>query len=242
MGHMGGVGMAEGPRIGYGYAVRRVMMDAVRECTISGALSVATIDRAMSHIQGTKSRSHVVSVLRRIWTNPLLEHPLAREILTDSRQRLYLYWGLLVSAFPFVALTARQIGMDLRLGNPVTSKSVLTKVIRQVGHTRRVEIAVQAVLTTLVDWELLARIRPGIYGPVPPKPVTHPYLIQWFALVALTVERQDRLALSHIEQLPWLFPFSLDLSRQVFRGSPWFVLEQQGMHEMVVGLVQPVPV
>ncbi|MCY0863874.1 MAG: hypothetical protein OWQ57_02895 [Sulfobacillus sp.] len=233
--------MAEGPRIGYGYAVRRVMMDEMREFAISGDVSVATIDRAMSHIQGTKSRSHVVSVLRRIWTNPLLDHPLTREILADPRQRLDLYWGLLVSAFPFVALTTRLIGMDLRLGNPVTSKSVLTKVIRHVGHTRRVEIAVQAVLTTLVDWELLARVKTGTYGPVPKRLVTHSHLLQWFALVALTVERQDRLALSHIEQLPWLFPFAMDLSRQAFRGSSWFLLEQQGMHEMVVGLVQPVP-
>jgi hypothetical protein len=217
-------------------------MDEVRERALSGDLSIKTLNRLMSHIEGTRSRSHVVSVLRRIWTNPLLEHQLAQEVLSDPRHRLSLYWGLLVSAFPFVALTARQIGMDMRLDNPVTSKSLLAKVIRQAGHSRRVEIAVHAVLTTLVDWNLIARIRPGVYGPVPQKGVTQAKIAQWFVLVALAVEGQDHMVLGQIEQFPWLFPFKLDLSRQMFHGSPWFTLEQQGMHEVVVGLARSVSV
>jgi len=227
------------PRIGYGYAARWTSMDVMRRLFLEETLDLPAIEAQLEFIRGKKSKSHMATVLHRMWTQPILAHPLGNRMVTDGRQRPFLYWGLLTVTYPFVRQVAQQLGVGLALADQVTTRQVISRMIRQVGHTRRVEVGVQAVLTTMVDWGFLARSQPGVYRPTPKLPLPNETTGQWLALVSLWNGTTERLALATLEQLTWWFPFEVRLSRSWFFDSPWFVAEQQALNEFVIGLRAP---
>lgn len=224
------------PRIGYGYAARWTSMEVMRRLYLEDALSLSAIESQLEFIRGKKSKSHMATVLHRMWTHPILTHPLGSQMVADGRQQPFLYWGLLTATYPFVRQVSQHLGVGLGLADQVTTRQLISRVIRQVGHTRRVEVGVQAVLTTLVDWGFLQRTRPGVYQPAPKITLPNKLTGHWLALASLWDSPYERMALATLEQLAWWFPFEVRLSRSWFFDSPWFVAEQQAMTETVVGL------
>lgn len=228
-----------GPKIGFDYRIHYGDMDMAASIWLEeGAITPARLNREMGHIVGDGSRKKAVTVLSRLWSRPLwqdgLGRELLREVLTQDQQAAY--WGLLMVAYPFAAEGATDIGRLLMVKDKLTTRHVNQAVIRRLGESEKVRVATRKLLITLVDWNILIRPERGLYQAAPRRSIKSSWGRAYLTYCALAVEEATRLTLTDIEHLPWLFPFSVRVSPRDFDQMSAFNVERSGPHDLKVGI------
>lgn len=229
-----------GPKIGFDYRIHHGDMDMAATIWLhEGTLSPARLRPEMGHILGTGSRKKAITVLSRLWTRPLWNDGLGRELLRQAlnQDREVAYWGLLMVAYPFVAQAASDVGRLLAIQEEVTTRHVNQAVVRRLGESEKVRVATRKLLNTLVDWNALGHGTRGVYQSAPRHVIRKSVVRAFLTYCALTAEEATRLTLRDIEHLPWLFPFQIHLSPRDFDQFKAFSLEQSGPHDLKVGIV-----
>ncbi|PSR33885.1 MAG: hypothetical protein C7B46_07790 [Sulfobacillus benefaciens] len=229
-----------GPKIGFDYRIHLGDMDMAAQIWLKeGRLTPARLQPEMGHIAGFGSRKKAITVLSRLWSRPVWQEGLGRELLRDLlvHDHRVAYWGLLMVAYPFAAHGASDIGRLLMIQDELTTRHVNLAIVRRLGESEKVRLATRKLLITFSDWNMLAHPNRGVYTAPLCRPIKNALAIAFLTYCALVVEDTTRLTLSDIEHLPWLFPFKVNISPRDFDNFPAFSVERNGPHELKVGVV-----
>lgn len=230
-----------GPKIGFDYRIHRGDMDMAATIWLKeGDLGPSRLQKEMGHILGVGSRKKAITVLSRLWTRPQWEDGFGQELLREvlRQEREVAYWGLLMVAYPFAAQGASDMGRLLTIQDKFTTRHINQAITRRMGESEKVRVATRKLLSTLTDWNMLARQDRGGYMAAPHHRVRNPATRAFLTYCALVVEEAMRLTLRDIEHLPWLFPFQIQISPRDFDQVAAFSIEQNGPHDLKVGIVR----
>ncbi|WP_322488366.1 hypothetical protein [Chloroflexus sp.] len=163
------------------------------------------------------NREKVITILMKIWVRPPHELlPLQREGLNllaqlPREEHIAIHWGMAMAAYPFWGNVAAQVGRLLRLQGSVTAGQVQRRVREHYGERDTVSRAVQRVLRSFVDWEVLKELSAakGIYTAGLTRTIDQVEVIAWLAEAFLHAHPHGSVALRSLLDATSLFPFHL---------------------------------
>ncbi len=163
------------------------------------------------------NREKVITILMKIWVRPPHELlPLQREGLNllaqlPREEHIAIHWGMTMAAYPFWSNVAAQVGRLLRLQGSVTAGQVQRRVRKHYGERDTVSRAVQRVLRSFVDWEVLKALSAakGIYTAGLTRTIDQVEVIAWLAEAFLHAYPHGSVVLRSLLDATSLFPFHL---------------------------------
>ncbi|SDO87163.1 hypothetical protein SAMN04487897_12518 [Paenibacillus sp. yr247] len=198
-------------------------------------------ERLMADIGGTKSRANARTILFKIWFLVSDEHiglrdrALALFQRGTSEERLVLHWGMCLLAYPFFKDTTEQLGYLFHLQDEVTSEQIGRKMKGLYGERRRVEVSVNAVLSSLRSWGVLELGKRNTHTRAVKINILSPEMKKWLVQVMLIVTGKTVIELNHLAGEPCIFPFELSvLESELY--SDQLEITRQGIGRLMVGL------
>lgn len=149
------------PNIGFDRFIARSWLD------MALAIAAGQRDRAELtallelDIKGVEARSKTSIILNRMWLAP---HPTLAVYAADGIalfnadpgiNTLALHWGMALQSHPLFASIVDAIGRLLKLHGEFTSAQVIRRLKEQYGDRASVVRAAEAVLQTMVGWEII---------------------------------------------------------------------------------------
>lgn len=195
----------------------------------------------MGEIKGDKARRNTLTVLMRIW----LKVPAEREGMRDEglvlasqvapNERVWLHWGMSLSAYPFFRDVASVVGQLGKLQGTFSQAQIQRRMIETWGQRTTLERAVRRLLRTFIEWQVLMEtdVR-GHYAVAPARQTENQGLALWFLDCALRAHEAEQVPLRELAKLPYAFPFELTPFGDGVRRSGRFEISRQGLDlEMV---------
>ena len=229
-------------RIGFNRNIKQAWLDAVAAfCTEMD--DPAEIRARLEPIiaQDINSPTNIrksIDILLNIWfreeTEPSPLHLQAlrhyRESLAPS-DRLWLHYGLTLTAYPFFATVTSVIGQLGRFEQAITSASVKKRVMAELGPLGSLDQAISRIFYSLRDWGLLVTAgKRYIYQPQYNLLTTgNPELEAWLLSSALHAHPAEELPLADLLNLPALFPFRFTVGAGYLRQMPNLAVQRQGL-------------
>jgi hypothetical protein len=181
-------------------------------------------------IKGYKSRKNATTILIKIWyldkkINTSIQKR-AFELLPqlDSQERIALHWGMTLLAYPFFKDITREIGRLASRQHDFSSSQVYRKIKELYGDRRRVEVAYQAVLTSMKNWGVIIQKKQGVYV-LPEKIIIfNNNIINWLTEVAIVTSKREYIQMDDVSTLSYLFDNSI------------FEITNQGINKIVIGI------
>lgn len=204
------------------------------------------LDRHLAYeIQGDEARSKTITVLKRIWvTMPENSEPFRKEALqlvalVDPDERLWVHWGMSLLAYPFFRDVAATVGQLGRLQGSLSQAQVKRRMIESWGERTTLIRAVQRLLRTFVEWEVMKDTNErGSYELASSQLTENRKLALWLLECALVSGEADQVLLTELGQLSCLFPFDLLSFILEVRNSKQFRISRQGLDLEMVSSVR----
>jgi hypothetical protein len=169
-------------------------------------------------IKGDKSRKNAITMLMKIWYLADEEHEGIKQkafVLFNnlpSENRLVLHWGMILLAYPFFKDVTDEMGNLLKLQNEVASQQVGRRIKMLYGDRRRVEVAINAVLTSMKYWGIIEAKKRQIYSLKRRIKIDNVELKNWLVEVILRISEYNSMPIDIVQSLTMLFPFDLNIS------------------------------
>jgi hypothetical protein len=197
--------------------------------------------RLMADIGGAKSRLNARTILFKIWLLVPNEHVQLRDRALQMFQhacreeRIALHWGMCLLAYPFFKDTVEQLGLLFSLQDEVPSEQIGRKMKGLYGERRRIEVSVNAVLSSLRSWGILEAVKKNTQTKAKRMDILAPELKKWLVQVLLLATDKTVLEIKHISDEPCLFPFLLNVSESELLGDE-LEISRQGVGKLMIGL------
>jgi hypothetical protein len=193
-------------------------------------------------IQGEKSRKNAITMLMKIWyrvgdgIKPLQQEALSHFNDINSEQRFIYHWMMSLLAYPFLRDIATEIGRLSKIQDEFSGSQLMRKIKDIYGDRRRVEVAVNAVITTLKKWNAIENARNKLlYRTKPKRTIEDIRLKQWLVHAVLVSTDIKYMELELISKEPYLFPFDIKLHPGV-PDKLKFNIQVLGVNKLMVGL------
>jgi hypothetical protein len=203
------------------------------------------LDKMLMHaITGDENRSITIQILLRIWAKPeqryirLHEEALDRfAALENSRERIWLHYGMSLLTYPFFRDASGYAGTILRQRGVITNAMLKERIIAHAGQLGSLENASKAVMFALRQWEVIV---PGtkrgeyIFGEhliTPDKS-----LEGWLIKTALCSRDAETAIAQDLFSWASLFPFGFSITTYDLREVPGLEIQRQGSNLDVLGL------
>ena len=236
--------------IGFDRKVRLRWLDATAEWTMQG-LSVpeirAQLDRLLDgQVAGEgphSARGKTMTVLLHVWTAvPAAAVPLRDDALVllrgrTGRDRLPLHWGMCLATYPFFRDVAATTGRLLALQGEAALSQIVRRMAESWGERSTLTRAVQRVVRSFVEWDVLAESGDrGIFSPAAKVVVSGDGVGPWLVEAGLVSRGRREYPLRGIVDGVSLYPLDLALSVGDVSRSPRLELCRQGLDEDIVVL------
>lgn len=182
------------------------------------------------------ARGKTVTVLMRIWSRVPDEYLQIREQAFEllksinSKDRIWLHWGMCLMAYSLFNDSATAIGRLLKLQDDLTLGQVHRRLIQSWGERATVNRAYQRVIRSMVDWDVLTDTgEKGRFASAPQRATRSKRLQIWLLKAAHTANGKELIEANELLTLPCLFPFKLSLSKADLRNSEDFEVHRQGL-------------
>lgn len=202
------------PNIGFDRFITRSWLDLALDIAAGQRERADLVALLEQDIVGVEARSKTSIIINRMWLSP---HPSLRDYAAagvaiykadPDIDTMSLHWGMALRSHPFFASIAESIGRLLNLHGEFTSAQITRRLKEQYGDRASILRAAEAVLQTLVGWEVIKaidakarRFSAGSMGAVRSGPVS-----LWLIESAIAAaNRSVRLTDKH----HWLFPWAL---------------------------------
>lgn len=213
----------------------------ISRMTSRDALYQHVDERLMADIGGAKSRVNARTILFKIWflvsdeQVELRDRALVMFQIATPEEKLALHWGMCLLAYPFFKDTVEQLGYSFHLQDEVTSEQIGRKIKGLYGERRRVEVSVNAVLSSLRSWGVLEMGKRNTYKIMAKSNILSAELKKWLVEVLLIATDKTVIEMNHIASESCLFPFEMILLESELTGNE-LEITRQGVGRLMVGL------
>ncbi len=174
-------------------------------------------DQVATMLPGIESQRKTLDVLKRLSTKPFdhLADFIGRGIAIYKRLGqcvvLPLVWGSSIASYPFFGKTSEAVGRLLALQGDCSIKELQRRVAEQYGDRSGIERAVTRILQSQASWQALTRDETAKRViKYPAMLIDDEELTVWLIEAAVRYAGKP-IAVSNLQSLPVLFPFSLAL-------------------------------
>lgn len=192
-------------------------------------------------IKGNKSRKNAATILMKIWyvdkkINTSIQKR-AFELLPqlDLQERIALHWGMTLSTYPFFKDIASEIGRLASRQQDFSSSQIYRKMKELYGDRRRVEVAYQAVLTSMKNWGVVIQKKQGVYVLPEKIKIFNNNIINWLTEVAIGTSKREYIQMDDVSTLSYLFPFAFNINTG-FLDNSIFEITNHGINKIVIGI------
>jgi hypothetical protein len=182
------------------------------------------------------ARGKTVTVLMRIWSHVPPEHIEVREQAFEllgsinSKDRIWLHWGMCLMAYPLFNDMASSIGRLLRLQDDVTWGQLHRRLKEGWGERTTVQKAVPRLVSSMVDWHVLDQTETrGHFVTAPQRSTRSKRLQVWLLKAVHTAQNKELIEAHELLTLPCTFPFKITVGKADLRNSKNFELHRQGL-------------
>jgi hypothetical protein len=233
--------------VGMSQKIKRAWLDAVLdqiEKTTDEKERRMFLDKHLKNeLPGTESRAKAAGIILRIWSNipadriPLRSRAVALLPQITGQERIWLHWGMAALAYPFFRDTAEIVGRLLALQDEFTTAQVQDRMVMTWGDRSTTKEAVQKLITSLVDWEVLQSTQSkGHFLSTRKTTASIPELQLWLIEALLGAGTADEIEVQQLLRLPELFPFTLNVGIADLRRHTHFTIYRQGLDMDMVSL------
>ncbi len=193
------------------------------------------------NISGISSRKHVVTLLMKIWYHiPEINKPLQKRALKllpqlDSQQQNVLHWGMTLLAYPFFKDVAGEIGRLSSRQHDFFVAQIYRKMKEWYGDRRRIEVATQAVLSSMKSWQIIIPKKRGVYVLPEKIKLLDVQIINWLTAVAIISSKKEYIQLSEIPTLSYLFSFIFNINTSILDDNI-FEITSQGVDKIMIAV------
>ncbi len=193
------------------------------------------------------SREKTITILMKIWlTVPCDLEALRNEGLQilqglPRKDRIAVHWGILLAVYPFWGAVATHTGRLLRLQGTAAAAHIQRRVKEQYGERETASRAVQRVLRSFIDWNVLIKTDDkGVYDQGNSYSIQDPRLIAWLVEASLHARTNSSANIKDLLGGPSIFPFRLAhiAAEHLASLSPRLDLLRHGLDEDLVILRQ----
>jgi len=195
-----------------------------------------------SKLSGKKSRHNTLSVLTRIFENPLIakrDKDQLCKLLSQNKtpvNRQALYWAFCISQYPFFMTTVEHIGRLLNLQESFERNHIKSRLFETFGEKRRVEVGLGYILQSLVDWKIIGKEK-TVYKKLDSNEIDSSYLRSFMVEAFMTSRSDDSIILESATESPALFPFRFsEISLNDIESNEFLDFNQHGMNQSVITL------
>jgi len=233
--------------VGISQKIKRAWLDAVLDrlvqTTDEADLRIFLDQHLREELPGPESRAKTSGIILRIWSGIPRERLALRDRAVallphiSGQERVWLHWGMTALAYPFFRDTAEVVGRLLALQDDCTTAQVQARMMTTWGDRATSKEAVQKLMTTLVDWEVLRSTKTkGHFLLARKMTASVPTLPLWLLEALLGASAADEIEAQQFLRLPEVFPFRLDVGVADLRKHEGFNIHRQGLDMDVVAL------
>jgi hypothetical protein len=201
----------------------------------SNAVKVSRLkDRLSSSISGEVSIRKTANVLARLWLEPNKDFDRFRSqatnlaLVTKRSDYIFFHWGMALLVFPFFRETATQIGRLSALQNTINRKAIHSRVAEKYSNQGTVPRSVDRILQSLIDWQLLVKIKQQEFA-ISPHKSTDPNAKRWLLEATTYSLSNKRVLVDDFYRLPELYPFEFNGDvRRIIADSSDVRIERDG--------------
>jgi hypothetical protein len=192
-------------------------------------------------LPGTESRAKASGIVLRIWSGVDRQHVSLQHRAVglmpriSGQERIWLHWGMATLAYPFFRDLSEVVGRLLALQDDFTTMQVQARMLTAWGDRTTTKEAVQKLITSLLDWEVLRSRKQGHFF-LAGKLTTGVIELQlWLLEALLRATAAEEVEVHQLLRLPESFPFKFTASLGDLRKSEGFNIHRQGLDmDMVV--------
>ena len=233
--------------VGFSQKTKRAWLDALLDKLVQTTEEPELrkfLDKQLKNdLPGKESRAKSAGIVLRVWSSippdrvSLRDRAVAMLPRISGQERIWLHWGMTALAYPFFRDTAEVIGRLLALQDDFTTGQVQSRMLTIWGDRATTKEAVQKLITTLVDWEVLRSTKNKGHFLLTRKVTTSiPDLQLWLLEALLGASAADEIEAQQLLRLPESFPFALNVGVADLRRHEWFDIHRQGLDMDMVGL------
>lgn len=148
----------------------------------------------------SKLPKHIPKSFQNEAANLLMEH---------SELNLAFHWGMMLAKYPFFKSVVEQIGRLTKLNDSFLYSQLEQRVTENYGDTSTIKRSMQFVVRTLMNMELLANPKQGVYQLRKPIVVNNPSIKAWLVEASVYSEQVTSRSLTAINDENVWFPFEL---------------------------------
>jgi len=148
----------------------------------------------------SKLPKHIPNDFQRDAANLLMEY---------SELNLVFHWGMMLAKYPFFKSVVEQIGRLTKLNDSFLYSQLEQRITENYGDTSTIKRSMQFVVRTLMNLELLANPKQGIYQLRKPIQVNNPSIKSWLVEASVYSEQVTSRSLTAINDEHVWFPFEL---------------------------------
>lgn len=196
-------------------------------------------------LPGKQYREKSIGIVQRIWICipqervDLRNRAIALVPRISTHERIWLHWGMTALAYPFFRDAAEVIGRMLSLQDDLTIAQLHGRMLTSWGDRITTKDAVQRLLNTLMDWEVLCPTNTkGHFTLAGKKTTTSIELQLWLLHALLSASAANEIELQQLLRLPETFPFNISVGLAAIRNYSGFNVHRQGLDMDMIAVSQ----
>ena len=235
------------PSIGFDRDIKLEWLDAVATQVSAGQSKQevrAFIHKMLGEVLAGAAVTKSTTVLLHIWsqvpTNALALRDRVAPVISNlsPQERLAAHWSMCMATYPFFLDVATNVGRLMALQGDVSLATLRRRLAERWGDRSILPQATRKVIRSMVAWEMLRDLKPGLYAQREPMLHVGARASTFLVEALLIGSGQKSMAITDIERHPAFFPFRTSTSIIALRAAKQFAVHSQGVDMAIVELAQ----
>lgn len=161
-----------------------------------------------------------------------LHNDACKFLIQHSEINIAMHWGMMLIKYPFFYEVVSQIGRMTKYEGLFIYSQLEQRITETYGDTSTIKRCIQFVVRTLINLNLLANPKQGLYQLKKPIPINQKEVIAWLAEISVRAEGNTSKRMESIANDPVWFPFKI-----VFDENQLFQNSRLDVHHQASGAV-----
>lgn len=148
-------------------------------------------------------------------------------LIQHSEVNIALHWGMMLVKYPFFYNVVSQIGRMTKHDGLFLYNQLEQRITEAYGDTSTIKRCMQFIVRTLMNLDLLANPKQGLYQLKKPITITQKEVIAWLVEISIRAEGNTSKSMDSIVGDPVWFPFRIAFDENQLLQNPHFDVHHQ---------------